>query len=101
MRYLLGKVLDAEGEEAQKMCSDLNATPSKLKCRRVALGFITHILREDLRCWISQEKMPSTSLRDRASLPLVARLLWPQTTVPHVNVACRDLIRFHVEALVC
>lgn len=100
LRSLLEEVLNADGEEAARMYVDPYRSPSKLECNRAALGVIIHVLSEDLRCWISLVTQPSAQLRDRNALPLVARLLWPQTTIPHVNMTCRELIRFHLDALV-
>lgn len=99
LRSLLEEVLNADGEEAARMYVDPYRSPSKLECNRAALGVIIHVLSEDLRCWISLVTQPSAQLRDRNALPLVARLLWPQTTIPHVNMTCRELIRFHLDAL--
>ena len=79
---------------------DPNKPPTKLERTRAVLGVIIQVLREDLRCWIKLTTQPSAQLRDRDDLPLVARLLWPQTTIPHLNVACRELIDFHLSALV-
>lgn len=92
--------MEADGENAQKMYANLNSPPSQLECQRAVLGVIVNLLNEDLRCWIQLAKQPSILLRDRVDLPLVARLLWPQSTIPHVNGPCRDLIGFHVAALV-
>lgn len=94
------EVLNADGDDAKKMYIDPKKPPTKLERTRAVLGVIIHILREDLRCWISLTTQPSAQLHDRNDLPLVARLIWPQTMIPHINGTCRELINFHVSALV-
>lgn len=100
MRYLLDQVLEADGEDAQKMYANPYFPPTKLECQRAVLGFIVNLLNEDLRCWIRLAERPSVQLRDRVDIPLIARLLWSQSTIPHINGYCRELIGFHVAALV-
>ena len=103
-------MLGVDDEDANRMYIDPNKLPTKLERARAVLGVIIQILREDLRCWITSiaqrsnsllsPSYLSTRLRERNDLPLVARILWPQTSIPHINVICRELIDFHVTALV-
>ncbi len=92
--------MSADGDDAKRMYIDPNKPTTKLERTRAVLAVFIQVLREDLRCWISLTSEPSAQLRDRNDLPLVARLLWPQTAVPHLNVACRELMDFHLSALV-
>lgn len=93
-------MLSADSDDAETMYIDPNKPPTKLERSTAVLRAIIQVLKEDLYCWISLTTQPSAQLRDRNDLPLVARLLWPQTTIPHTNVICRELIDFHVSALV-
>ena len=101
MRSLLEKVLNDDSQDAKAIYADADdKPPTKLECRRAKLGFLIHLLKEDLRCWISQTDRPATLLKGTVNLPMIARLLWPHSTIPHVNGSCRELIQFHVAALV-
>lgn len=92
--------MNDDSQDTKNVNTDTEKMPTKLECRRAVLGFLVNLLREDLRCWINLTERPSSSLRRRADLPLIARVLWPQSSIPHVNGACRELIQFHVAALV-
>lgn len=93
--------MSADGDDAKKMYIDPRKPTTQLERTRAVLAVFIQVLKEDLRCWISLTSEPFAQLqRDRNDLPLVARLLWPQTTIPHVNVVCRELMDFHLAALV-
>lgn len=100
MRNLLSEVLNADEEDALTMHADPTKPASMLERKRIVLAFFVHLLREDLRCWIQLVDQPSVQIRERTDLPLIARLIWSQSTIPHTNSICRELISFHATALV-
>ncbi len=103
VRCLLDQLLTDEQDIVFQNSSGLGKPPSQSERSKAVLGIIIHILHEDFRCWVMQlstTAQPADLLRDRDNLPLIARMLWPQKTIPHISAACRDLISFHLTALV-
>lgn len=85
---------------------DSNSMPGVTEAKNYVLSFLVHVLTDDLKCWMENASAtrasPSTLLRQRDDVPLVARLFWPQgdSTIGYVNGNCRDLVRIHLDALV-
>ena len=94
----------SDGDEGEIFKNCTGPKPlTELDCTKAVLWVIIHILNEDLRCWIHQLSsvaQPGDLLRGRVNLPLVARMLWQQNPIPRVTGACRELISFHLTALV-
>ena len=103
MSNLLEKVL-SDGDEGKIFKNYTGLKPlTKLDCTKAVLWVTIHILNEDLRCWIHQlscATQPADLLRSRVNWPLVAHMLWPTGTIGRITGPCRQLIDFHLKALV-
>lgn len=106
VRSLLSDMLKATEKDFENK-TELNAAPNPLERTRAALAYIIRLLEEDLLCWVRLLKKddndasgPASLLRKKIDVPLMARLLWPQSDIGHISLQCRELIALHISGLV-
>ena len=104
LQSLLRDMLKASGSDLQRKAAP-NAAPCTLERKRVALALLVRLLEEDLHCWVrlrdQADDQPSAQLSRKSDVPLIARLLWPQTDIAsRLSAPCRELMNLHNEALV-